>query len=67
MYPASDRPFRRIGTLPPGYRIIEADVPNNAPSTYVPPGNDLEGRGPAQYLDIGDLKDVTPRPAGGTQ
>ena len=41
------------------FRLIEADVPDNAPSLHKDPN--LEGRGPARYLDIGDLKDVKPR------
>lgn len=42
------------------YRIIEADVPNNAPSLFRQPN--LDGRGPARYLDLDDLNGVTPRP-----
>jgi hypothetical protein len=41
------------------YRIIEADVPRNAPSLFWQPN--LDGRGPARYLDMEDLKDVNPR------
>jgi len=45
------------------FRLIEADVPNNAPSLFQQPN--LDGRGPARYLHIDDLQGVTPRPIGG--
>jgi hypothetical protein len=45
-----------------GFRIIEADVPTNAPSFFQRPN--LDGRGPATYLHLDDLGNVTPRPAG---
>ncbi len=41
------------------YCLIEADVPDAAPSLYKV--ENLDGRGPARYLDIDDLKDVVPR------
>ena len=44
------------------YRIIEADVPNNAKSLYRLPN--LDGRGPARYLHLDDLQKIAPRPAG---
>jgi hypothetical protein len=34
---------------PGNYRIIEADVPDDAPSLFKLPN--LDGRGPARYLD----------------
>ena len=43
-----------------GYRLIEADVPDDAPSLYQLPN--LDGRGPARYLDVEDLRGVEPRP-----
>lgn len=45
------------------FRIIEADVPNNAPSLFTQPN--LDGRGSARYLHIDDLKGVNARPVGG--
>jgi RHS repeat-associated protein len=45
-----------------GFRIIEADVPNNAPSLFQLPN--LDGHGPARFLHLDDLGNVTPRPAG---
>jgi hypothetical protein len=42
------------------YRIIEADLPDAAPSLYRLP--DLDGNGPARYVGIEDLDGVTPRP-----
>jgi RHS repeat-associated protein len=48
---------------PGNYRIIEADVPNNAPSLFQQPN--LDGRGPARYLDLQDLNGVKPRPTNG--
>lgn len=41
------------------YRIIEADVPSNAPSLYQP--DNMDGRGPARYLSLEDLINVFPR------
>jgi hypothetical protein len=41
------------------YRILEADVPDDAPTLYQSPN--LDGFGPARYLDVLDLNDVTPR------
>jgi hypothetical protein len=46
---------------PGNFRLIEAELPNNAPSLYQHPN--MDGRGPARYLDINDLNDVAPRPA----
>ena len=42
------------------FRIIEADVPDNAASLYQHPN--MDGLGPARYLDINDLNCVQPRP-----
>jgi hypothetical protein len=42
------------------FRIIQADVPNNAPSLFRLPN--LDGRGPARYLDLNDLRNTCPRP-----
>ena len=42
------------------YHLIEADVPNDAPSLFKQPNLDL--RGPARYLHLDDLNDVIPRP-----
>ncbi len=39
-----------------GFRIIEADVPNSAPSLHQVPN--LDGRGPARYLHLDDLGNV---------
>ena len=51
------------GLYPDGnFRIIEADVPNNAPSLFQLPN--LDGRGPARFLHLDDLQNVTPRPVG---
>jgi len=41
------------------YRVIEADVSDDAPSLYRLPN--LDGRGPARYLAVEDLVDVVPR------
>jgi hypothetical protein len=50
------------GLYPDGkFRIIEADVPDDAPSLYRVPN--LDGHGPARYLDMNDLQNVTPRRA----
>ena len=43
-----------------GFRLVEADVPDDAPSLFVQPN--LDGLGPARYLDITDLAGVIPRP-----
>jgi hypothetical protein len=45
---------------PGNFRLIEADLPNNAPSLHLDPN--IDGRGPGRYLDINDLNGVTPRP-----
>jgi hypothetical protein len=45
---------------PGNFRLIEADLPNNATSLYQHPN--IDGRGPGRYLDINDLNGVTPRP-----
>lgn len=42
------------------YRIIEADVPNNAPSLFRM--TNLDNRGPARFLHIDDLVNVRARP-----
>ncbi len=42
------------------YHLIEADVPDNAPSLFRQPN--LDGRGPARYLHLDDLRDVVPQP-----
>ena len=41
------------------YRLIEADVPNDAPSLFRL--TNLDGLGSARYLDVVDLNDVVPR------
>jgi hypothetical protein len=48
---------------PKNFRILEADLPNNAPSLFKVPN--LDGRGPATYIHLDDLKGVTPRPYNG--
>ncbi len=49
------------GLYPDGkFRLIEADVPNNAPSLIK--WQNLDRKGPARFLDVTDLKDVKPRP-----
>jgi hypothetical protein len=48
---------------PGNYQIIQADVPNDAPSLFQQPN--LDGRGPARYLDLQDLNGVQPKPVGG--
>jgi hypothetical protein len=45
------------------FRMIEADVPNDAPSLFCWPN--LDGFGPARFLHIDDLKTVRPRPCDG--
>jgi len=42
------------------YALIEADVPDDAPSLFRLPN--LDNRGPARYLHVDDLADVIPRP-----
>jgi hypothetical protein len=42
------------------YRLIEADVPENAPSLMR--WENLDRKGPARFYDLNDLKDVIPRP-----
>ncbi len=54
---------RRFGEALMGigqFRLIEADVPDDAPSLFQ--WDNLDGRGPARFLHIGDLKDVRPQP-----
>jgi hypothetical protein len=41
------------------YWILEAEVPNEAPSLFQEPN--LDGHGPARYLDVDDLIGVSPR------
>jgi len=48
---------------PGNYKILEADLPNNAPSLFKL--QNLDGRGPATYIHLDDLQGVTPRPYGG--
>ena len=49
------------GLFPDGkFRLIEVDVPDNAPSLYRLPN--LDGRGPARYLHMDDLQGLSPRP-----
>jgi hypothetical protein len=45
------------------YRVIQVDIPNNAPSTFRQPN--LDGRGPATYLHCDDLDGLVPRPVRG--
>jgi hypothetical protein len=45
---------------PGNFRLVEADLPNDAPSLHQLPN--LDGKGPARYLGINDLNGVTPRP-----
>lgn len=42
------------------YRVIEVDLPNDAPTLYRV--HSLDGRGPARFLHMDDLQGVTPRP-----
>jgi hypothetical protein len=46
---------------PGNFRVIEADLPNNAPSLYRHPN--MDGLGPARSIDVNDLNGVTPRPS----
>jgi hypothetical protein len=49
------------GLFPDGnFRIMEADIPVNAPSLYSHPN--LDGRGPATFIGMDDLQGVNPRP-----
>ena len=48
---------------PGNFRIVEADVPNNAPSLMT--WTNLDGRGPARFVHIDDLQGVGARPLGG--
>src|SRR5438874_312785 len=45
------------------FRIIEAPVPDDAPSLFR--WANLDGFGPARFLHIDDLTDVRPRPCEG--
>jgi len=45
------------------FQILEADLPDNAPSLFKVPN--LDGRGPATYIHLDDLQGVTPRPYSG--
>jgi RHS repeat-associated protein len=42
------------------FRLLEADIPGNAPSMYQHPN--MDQLGPATYLDFEDLNGVVPRP-----
>jgi hypothetical protein len=44
------------------YYLIEADVPDDAPSLFVDPN--LDGLGPARYLHMDDLVSIKPLPLG---
>lgn len=48
-----------------GFRIVEAEVPAEAPSLYR--WTNLDGFGPARFLHIDDLVEVRPRPYRGTE
>src|ERR1700722_12250969 len=49
------------GLMPDGnFRLVEVDVPDNAPSLHLDP--DLDGRGPARFLHNDDLATLVPRP-----
>lgn len=49
------------GLVPYGnFRLVEVDVPNNAPSLHLDPN--LDGRGPARFLHNDDLPTLVPRP-----
>lgn len=45
------------------FKIVEADVPDEARSLFQ--WRDLDGFGPARFLDIDDLREVQPRPYAG--
>jgi len=47
------------------FHVVEADVPDAAPSLFQWP--DLDGFGPARFLHIDDLKGVCPRPYQGDE
>lgn len=54
---------RRFGEALMGivqFRLIQADVPDDAPSLFR--WDNLDGRGPARFLHIDDLKEVRPQP-----
>jgi RHS repeat-associated protein len=42
------------------FRLVEADIPDNAPSLFR--NANLDGRGPARYIHNDDLPTVVPRP-----
>jgi hypothetical protein len=42
------------------FRLVEVDVPNDAPSLFRQPN--LDGRGPARFVQNDDLPALTPRP-----
>ena len=42
------------------FGLVEADIPDNAPSLFRDPN--LDGRGPARYIHNDDLPSVSPRP-----
>jgi UDP-GlcNAc:undecaprenyl-phosphate GlcNAc-1-phosphate transferase len=42
------------------YRLVEVNVPDHAPSLFKQPN--LDGRGPARYLHMDDLKGIVPQP-----
>jgi hypothetical protein len=46
------------------FRIVEAEVPAEAPSLYR--WTNLDGFGPARFLHMDDLIEVRPRPYSGT-
>jgi RHS repeat-associated protein len=49
------------GLYPDGrFRLVEVDIPNNAPSLAT--RTNLDGRGPARYLHNDDLPTLQPRP-----
>jgi hypothetical protein len=47
------------------FRILEADLPDDAPSLFKV--QNLDGRGPATYIHLDDLRGVTPRPYSGAK
>jgi hypothetical protein len=54
---------RRFGEALMGtgqFRLIEANVPDDAPSLFQ--WDNLDGHGPARFLHIDDLQDVRPKP-----
>jgi hypothetical protein len=42
------------------YRLVEVDIPNNSPSLFRDPN--LDGHGPATFLDNADIRNLIPRP-----